>query len=682
MNADDALDFDLLIAPDRGGYRVRLLDSPAGTASSVFALPFSDLEIENLVLRMGQVRTGLRRRESPQTEAAREFGRRLFEAVFNDDLAACWQNSAAEAARQGKRLRLRLRLSDAPELLDLPWEYLYDNVADRFVALSSNTPLVRYLDLPGRVEPLPVSGPLRVLALIASPQDMPPLDVEREWQNLQTALADLIAGGLVQLDRCPQPTLPELQRSLRRQEMHIFHFVGHGGYDSRESDGMLLFEDEQGRARPVSGRQLGALLHDEGLLRLAVLNACEGARTSRTDPFAGVGQSLLQQGVPAVIAMQFAITDTAASTFAHEFYAAVADGYSVDRSLAEARKAMFARADSVEWGTPVLYLRAIEGRIFNLLTPPHQAQPPAQAQAIKPPPSPSPGAQASSPAPPVAQASSSAPPASAGKGSGRFSLLSALLVLAAVGAAIAIAVSFLLPRINPAPAEPTAGAQATAGDATAGALDTEDSTETDAAAALATLSPAFEYTFEDGAGGWTGDTANWAVIPDETGSNSIYQATAPPGGYTAIELPDKEEMSTWRNYAIQMRLRAHQAGSNPDLAEFWLTTRAPLAEVEGCSYYNTYFDFRNKHIALTKGGADASCQDIPIADNSYLPLETGSNWHDVVVTVQEDHLQVAVDGAGVIDARDSDVQAGYIFFSVGGGAIVQVDDVAVYKLDE
>ena len=173
----DALDFDLLIAPDgSGGYRARLLSSPAGTANGTFTLPFSDLEIENLVLRMGQVRSGLRRRESPQTEAAREFGQRLFGSVLGGELGSCWQSSAAEAGRQGKRLRLRLRLSDAPELLDLPWEYLYDNMADRFVALSSNTPVVRFLDLPGRIEPLPVRGPLRVLALIASPQDTATLD--------------------------------------------------------------------------------------------------------------------------------------------------------------------------------------------------------------------------------------------------------------------------------------------------------------------------------------------------------------------------------------------------------------------------------------------------------------------------------------------------------------------------
>jgi hypothetical protein len=129
---------------------------------------------------------------------------------------------------------------------------------------------------------------------------------------------------------------------------------------------VLLLEDEEGRGRPVSGQYLGTLMHDERTLRLAVLNACEGARTSRADPFAGTAQSLVQQGVPAVIAMQFEITDQAAVAFTHEFYAALADGYPVDAALAEARKAVFAQGNDVEWGTPVLTMRAPDGRIFDV----------------------------------------------------------------------------------------------------------------------------------------------------------------------------------------------------------------------------------------------------------------------------------------------------------------------------
>jgi formylglycine-generating enzyme required for sulfatase activity len=360
------LDFDLLIERAGEGYTARVLNSPAGQATAHFSLPFSELELENFLLRVGRTRRGVRRLELPEMEAAKSFGGRLFQAVFGDAVRGCFRSSLDEASRQDAGLRIRLRLADAPELADVPWEYLYNPALNRFLSLSADTPLVRYLDLPERIRPLAVKPPLRVLVMISSPSDHPPLDVEGEWARLREALGDLEQRGLVALERLEDATLMALQRRLRRGEYHIFHFIGHGGFDERAQDGVLLLEDEHGRGRPVSGQYLGTLLHDERTLRLAILNACEGARTSRTDPFAGTAQSLVQQGIPAVIAMQFEITDEAAITLAHEFYAALADGYPVDGALAEARKAIFAQENDVEWGTPVLYMRSPDGRIFDV----------------------------------------------------------------------------------------------------------------------------------------------------------------------------------------------------------------------------------------------------------------------------------------------------------------------------
>ena len=361
------LDFDLSIEERAGeGYTARVLNSPSGQAAANFRPPFSELELENFLLRVGRTRRGVRRLESPEMEAAKAFGGRLFQAVFRGDVRGCLRSSLDEASRQGAGLRVRLRLAGAPELADVPWEYLYNPALNRFLVLSVETPLVRYLDLPERIRPLTVTPPLRVLVMISCPSDYPQLDVEREWTRLQEALGDLEQGGLVVLERLEEATLLALQRRLRRGAYHIFHFMGHGGFDERAQDGVLLLEDDGGRSCPVSGQYLGTLLHDEPTLRLAILNACEGARTSRTDPFAGTAQSLVQQGIPAVAAMQFEITDEAAVTMAHELYAALADGYPVDAALAEARKAIFAQENDVEWGTPVLYLRAPDGRIFDI----------------------------------------------------------------------------------------------------------------------------------------------------------------------------------------------------------------------------------------------------------------------------------------------------------------------------
>jgi formylglycine-generating enzyme required for sulfatase activity/CHAT domain-containing protein/cytochrome c-type biogenesis protein CcmH/NrfG len=376
MSALQYLDFDLQIDElTDTRYRARVLYSPAGHAEGFFALPFSDLELENFLLRIGRPRRGVRRINSPEMNEARKFGSKLYDAVFQGGLQSCLLRSIDHAAHQGQGIRLRLRLP--PSLLELPWEYLYDTTQQRFFAHSVSTPIVRYLELPQSLEPLTVAPPLNVLVMIASPSDYEQLDVEAEWQKVKIALAGLEQRGLLQLTRLATEqqggaTLAALQRQLRRAKYHIFHFIGHGGFDQQTQEGVLLFEDEDGRSRLVSGNYLGTLLYDEPALRLAILNACEGARTARNDPFAGVAQQLVRQGIPAVIAMQFEITDKAAIALAREFYDAVVSGYPVDGALAEARKALFTMGNDIEWGTPVLYLRATDGRLFDVA-----AQPPS-----------------------------------------------------------------------------------------------------------------------------------------------------------------------------------------------------------------------------------------------------------------------------------------------------------------
>ncbi len=367
MDAPHYLDFDLLIECIAGGkYRARVLNSPVGQAVTEFSVPFSDLELENFLLRVGRTRRGMRRIDSPEMESAKAFGGRLFGAVFDGEVRGCLRSSMDEANRQGLGLRIRMRLCDAPELAALPWEYLYNPALNRFLVLSTETPLIRYLELPERIQPLMVKPPLRILVMISSPSDYAALDVDREWEKLDQALNDLQQRGLVTLERLDTASLSALQRVLRKGQYHIFHFVGHGGFKEQTQDGVLVMEDDANRGHPVSGQDLGTLLHDHRSLRLVVLNACEGARSSRTDPFAGTAQNLIQQGIPAVIAMQFEVTDEAAISLSREFYGAVADGYPVDAALAEARKAIFAAGNDVEWGTPVLYLRAPDGRIFDV----------------------------------------------------------------------------------------------------------------------------------------------------------------------------------------------------------------------------------------------------------------------------------------------------------------------------
>src|SRR5215218_6445266 len=101
--------------------------------------------------------------------------------------------------------------------------------------------------------------------------------------------------------------------------------------------------------------------------------------------------------------MQFEITDLAAITFTSELYGAVADGYPLDAALSQARQAIYTEVSEIEWATPVLYLRAPDGRIFDIAPTPPAATPPSPAASTATPaaptmPAPRPSATPAKPA--------------------------------------------------------------------------------------------------------------------------------------------------------------------------------------------------------------------------------------------------------------------------------------------
>ncbi|MDL1898395.1 CHAT domain-containing protein, partial [Anaerolineae bacterium CFX7] len=221
---------DVLIEKNGAGYVARIVNSPVGQARTSFAPPFTPDELKTFFARVAGREPTSGSTLSPQ-QWIEQMGARLFDAVFHDETLMTYRRSRDEAERQAKGLRVRLRLNDAPELADLPWEYLYDATRRNYLALSKETPIVRYLELSERVKPLAAPAPINLLAVLASPQDRDALDVEGEWTRLQNALAELVAQNKIRLTRLAPPTLDALRAQLRQAEYHILHFIGHGDYD-------------------------------------------------------------------------------------------------------------------------------------------------------------------------------------------------------------------------------------------------------------------------------------------------------------------------------------------------------------------------------------------------------------------------------------------------------------------
>ena len=349
--------------PSRRTYRVEA-SGLGGEDEGRFRMPFTDTELENFVLKIGRTRRGVRRIDSPEMELARAFGGQLFSAVMDAKIGELYRATLVEARATGQGLRVTLSLTDVPELGAIPWEYLYD--APSFLSISPWTPVVRYLDLPKPRRALDVELPLRILGIVSAPTDALTLDTDIERRKLEAALAPLVEAGAVSIEWLEAASLLALARKVRSDSYHILHYIGHGGFDASSGEGALLFEDEAGRGQLVSGDQLATILNGKMMLRLVLLNSCEGARNSVSDPFSGVAASLVQREIPAVIGMQFEITDRAAILFAGEFYSMLAEGQPVDAAMTEARLAIFADHNDVEWATPVLFMRVSDGRLFDI----------------------------------------------------------------------------------------------------------------------------------------------------------------------------------------------------------------------------------------------------------------------------------------------------------------------------
>jgi len=378
----DYLDFELEI---RGGgpreYQVAVR-SPAGEAQGQMRFPFDEWELKDRLqsLEIALLRSGgtRRRMPSPEEHTVQDFGRGLFESLLVGDVRTRYEMSLSEARRQGKGLRLKLRIQPS-ELAVLPWEFLYDVERDRYPCLSSNTPLVRYLDLPQPVEPLRVNPPLRVLGMVASPLGLDPLDVEHEKRLVEEATRGLREGGSLELTWLGGQTWRHLQRAMRRGPWHIFHFVGHGGFDPATEEGAIALSNDAGRMQLLRATGLAELLDDHYPLRLVFLNSCEGARGSESDAFSSTAATLVRRGVPAVVAMQYEITDSAAIEFSRDFYEALADSLPVDAAVTEARTAV-SMDSMLEWGTPVLYMHSPDGRVFDVSAPSSRAHPPPETE--------------------------------------------------------------------------------------------------------------------------------------------------------------------------------------------------------------------------------------------------------------------------------------------------------------
>lgn len=386
-------DFDILIGPAFDGYhQVTVTKSSAGTGGGVrfpqTLLPL--LSGATSAPPAGDDAARGRLRDTPATPAAKplgpdEKGVHLFGALFSGKVLDLFRQSAGSSGRAGNRLRVRLQFDlDDPtvaRVAALPWELLYDESQRSFLVRSSDITVVRGLSTRNSgaaIEMKPVVGPVRVLLAMADPTGT--LNLKAERAAIEKAFAALLAKPAsdrgarreVKARFLEDATFQELTELLRNEDFHIIHFMGHGDFDA-EHAGQLRFHDEW-----RSGQDLADVLRKEKDTRLVTLNACrtaESADAAGVDPFAGVAQALVMAGIPAVIAMQFPVSDRAAIAFATCLYSELGSGQPIEEAVDAGRMAIVGQSKGIEWATPILFLR--EPVSFQMAVAPAPAVGPA-----------------------------------------------------------------------------------------------------------------------------------------------------------------------------------------------------------------------------------------------------------------------------------------------------------------
>lgn len=291
----------------------------------------------------------------PQGDELMEFGSALFEVLLQGDVRRLYD----EARTRQRQRRLDLVLTSMiPWIAEKPWEFAYDSGRKSFLA-TEELHFVRNVLTNVPSDPIvPCAGPLHILVASAQPVGFGLLSVDQESEVIRRGFAPLVDAGLIEIEVLPRTTPERLHGYLMTGSYQVVHFIGHGVYDEDRKEGCLIFESDTGGEYPLGEREVREIFRGRGL-GLVFLNACESGRGGRADFNKGIAQSLVAAGLPALVANQYSVLDSSATSFAKHFYWSLAQGVSLGQAAREARIAVnyALRGELIDWAIPVLYAR-------------------------------------------------------------------------------------------------------------------------------------------------------------------------------------------------------------------------------------------------------------------------------------------------------------------------------------
>lgn len=316
------------------------------------------LDMEDFFYRYEDPRTGF----ISNTSAA-ELGDQLYR-LLPEGFRQTFQRLIQKRFERGRGLRLILeaRAEDkAGPLLSLPWELLFFEETNLYLAKSPRVLIARRILDAGRRSPAQMKPPYSVAHVIAEHPTDPNGRIDNALQRAeQETIRQAISPGHYRLVERPG-AVEQLQVALGEGSYQIVHFLGHGKVETAAELGLpgvnmergyLQMVSESGETQWVTGEQFQHILHEAPEVRLVVLNACQGAVQAAEN----VALDLVHSGLPYVVAMQSRISQAAARYFSQAFYEALQSGAGIDQAVAVGRSAIASNMPgSIEWCLPALY---------------------------------------------------------------------------------------------------------------------------------------------------------------------------------------------------------------------------------------------------------------------------------------------------------------------------------------
>jgi hypothetical protein len=291
----------------------------------------------------------------PDDEEMKEFGTDLFDALFPGVVGRLYDE--ARSRQRNRKLDL-IFTSMIPWIAEKPWEFAYDKVRDSYLA-TEEIHLIRNVltAVPANIVPVR-NGPLRILVASAQPVGFGLLSIEQEVKVILRGFQPLIDAKSVTVKVLAHATPSLIHGHLETGDFDVVHFIGHGMFDEETEEGALIFENDRGGKYALGERSVREIFCQRGV-RLVFLNACQTGSGGRADFNKGVAQSLVAHGLPALVANQYSVLDSSATSFAQHFYWALAQGMSIGQAAREARIAVnySLMGEPIDWAVPVVYAR-------------------------------------------------------------------------------------------------------------------------------------------------------------------------------------------------------------------------------------------------------------------------------------------------------------------------------------